>query len=391
MRYLKMIALILCCTVFIGCWDKVEIDRKLFVSTIGIDVGKDISNEKELKNIGPNDPFGEFGMRKLKIIYGFPDISGLSPGKGGTAEEKSLSVDAYSMEDAFNKSAAKSSRSILYAHTKLLLLSSNLLAYPNTVKEIVDYFQRDAALNKVMHVVVAEGDIESFIKYQPVTEKNIESYISGVMENSAVNANVLPITFNEFLIMLSENGNAVLPKLTFDKDKKEVKVSGVSVIKNYAIKGDLNPVETSDIELLRGKLKGGKKVIFKEGHPIDLSIEGLDRRITVDRREGKLRFNIYLNLEGQIKGYYLGEEFLDSKTLADIESNFNNSIKEETQKVIKRTQNEFGVDPIGLREYVEKYHPIIWNEIKDNWEQGLKNAEIEVNVNTKIRRIGAAK
>jgi spore germination protein len=391
MKYFKIIALILCCTFLGGCWDKIEIDRRLFVSTIGVDVGKDISKEKELKNLSPNDPFGELQMRKLKVTYGFPNISALSPGNSGTAAEKNLSVDAYSMEDAYNKTSAKSSRSVSFGHTELLILSKNLLAYPDTVKEVIDYFQREASINKVLQVVIAEGNIDDFVNYQPATEKNIESYIAGLMENSAVNANLLPITLNEFLILLNENGNAILPRLTIDKEKNELKVNGVSIIKNYVVKGDLNPVETSDLEILRGKLKGGKKVIFKDGHPIDLKIEDLKRRISVEKRDGKVEFNIRLSLEGQVKEYYIGRELFDTKTLNEVQQNFNNAISTETQKVIKRLQGEFGVDPVGLREYVEKYHPYFWNEIKDNWEQSYKDAVINVTVDTKIRRIGVSK
>lgn len=391
MRYFKIIALILSCTLLGGCWDKIEIDRRLFVSTIGVDVGKDISREKELKNIKPGDPFSEMQMRKLKVTYGFPDISALGPEKSGTAEEKSLSVDAYSMEDAYNKTTAKSSRSVHLGHTQLLILSSNLLLYPDSVKELIDYFQREPSINKVMQVVVAEGSIDDIIKYKPVTEKNIENYIFGLMENSETSANLLPVTLNEFLTLLNENGNAILPRLTIDKEKNELKVNGVAIIKNYVVKGDLSPVETSVLEILRGKLKGGKKVIFKEGHPIDLRIENLDRRVSVEKNEGKLEFNIYLNLEGQIKGYYVGNELFDPKILDETQENFNSAITKESEKIMKRLQGEFDVDPIGLREYVEKYHPYLWKDVKNSWDEAFKEAIINIYVKTKIRRIGVVK
>lgn len=391
MKSLKILPIILCCTLLSGCWDKVEIDKKLFVSTIGVDAGQDIGKDKKLKDIGPSEPFGEMNMKKLKITYGFPDISELSPGKGGTAKEKDISVDAYSMEDAYNKTAARSSRTVHFGHTQLLLLSSDLMAYPDTVKEIVDYLQRQPSLNRTMQVAVADGSVEGYIKYQPLMEKNIESYISGVMENSSQNANVYPMSLNEFLMLLSENGNATVPRLSIDKDKNELKVNGVAIIKGFTLKGYLGPSETANLEILRGKLKGGKKVILYEGHPVDYNIDSLERRVVVSRRDDKLQFDLYIDIEGELKGYYVGKEFLSAKELKTIENDFNKAIAEECKKVIKTTQGKFGVDPIGLREYVEKYHPIIWNNIKDNWEQEYKQAVININVDTKIRRIGVVK
>lgn len=374
-----------------GCWDKVEIDKRLFVSTIGVDAGQDIGKDKKLKDIGPSEPFGEMNMKKLKVTYGFPDISQLGPTNGGTAKEKEISVDAYSMDDAYNKTAAKSSRTIHFGHTQLLLLSSDLMAYPDTVKEIVDYLQRQPSLNRTMQVAVTDGNVEGYIKYQPVMEKNIESYISGVMENSSQNANVYPLGLNEFLMLLSENGNATVPRLSIDKDKDELKVNGVAIIKDFTLKGYLGPAETANLEILRGKLKGGKKVILYEGHPVDYNIDSLERRVVVSRRDDKLQFDLYIDMEGELKGYYFGKELLISKELKTIQNDFNKAIAEECKKVIKTTQSKFGVDPIGLREYVEKYHPIMWKNIKDNWDQEYKQAVINININTKIRRIGVVK
>ncbi len=42
-----------------GCWDKVEIDRRNFISTIAIDPGEDIAKEKELKKLNSVEPFAE--------------------------------------------------------------------------------------------------------------------------------------------------------------------------------------------------------------------------------------------------------------------------------------------------------------------------------------------
>ena len=75
----------------------------------------------------------------------------------------------------------------------------------------------------MMYVVLAEGKSEEYIKYKPDMEKNIENYISGLMENSNRNDNIFPVTLNEFLILLSENGNALIPRITIEKDKNELK------------------------------------------------------------------------------------------------------------------------------------------------------------------------
>ena len=389
MKFKKVVLLILCCTMLSGCWDKIEIDRKIFVSVIGVDLGKDSGNKKEAKEVKPEYPFqGRVQQKKLNIIYGFPDISELGPGKPGTAKDQFINVDAASMEDGILEATGRSSRSIHVGQTKLVVLGSAVLEDPEIFKEIMDYFERHPNLNKMLQVVVAEGKVEDYVKFQPPMEKNIEYYLSGLMENSKRNATILPVTLNEIIILLHQNGNCIIPKVSIDKEKKEIELSGIEVIKNFKSKGMLTPVEVANLEIMRGKVRGGKRVIYKEGHPIDINIEDIDRELKVSGDKNKLVFNIDIRLEGQLRGYYMGKKVFSKDELRSLEEDFSKSISEECNVIAKVLQNEFAVDPIGLREYVERYKPKLWKQIEPKWEEVYKNAEINIAIDTKIRRVG---
>lgn len=379
------------CIVLSGCWDKVEIDKRSFISTIGIDAGENIGDIDKFKKLEKDKSNNEIDLKKITVTFGAPDISKLGPQKSASAQDLYLTTDAISMEDALDKASAKMSRDINYGHVRLLILSSELLENPNTVIEIVDYFQRQASVNKMMYVMVAQGKAEDYVKFKPSMEQNIETYISGLMENSKRNGSILPVTLNELLIRLSENKNGIIPSLKYDKDKKEMILTGVAVIKDYKIKGYLSQNETSDIEMLRGNLKGGKKSIYVQGHPIDISIEDIRRKITMSNSKDKLNFRIDVFIEAQIKGYYSGAEQFTNEYISSIENSFNKSIEDECNQAIKITQDKFSVDPIGFREHLEKYHPYIWKSKKDNWEETYKSSVINVNIHTKIRRIGVSK
>lgn len=391
MKLRKIISLFLICILLSGCWDKVEIDKKVIVSIIGIDIGEDTGKQKEIKKFKPDEPYTALELKKLHLTLGAPDISKLGPDKGGTAEDIYINSDGYSMQDAVAKAALKSSRDIRFSHSKLLVLGSELMGSPDISKEIIDYLQREPSLNRMMYVTLAEGKAEEYIKHKPEMEKNIENYITGLIENSNRNENILPVTLNEFLVLLSENGNALIPRMTIEKDTKQLKISGVAIIKDYTLKGFLTAPQTGNLEMLRGTLKGGKRVTFVNGHPVDFVLDGVDRKMSVDNTGGKLAFNINLRLEGEIKDYYIDSNIFSKDQLSQFQDNFNKSIKKECEQVVKLTQQEFDVDLIGIREYVEKFHPNIWNEKKDNWSDVYKNAVINVNVDTNIRRIGVVK
>lgn len=397
MKRIKIICIFLICMLLMlfscGCWDRVEIDRKGFVSVIGIDAGKDIGKEKEPKDIKPGEPFPGDILKRLKVTFGYLDISKLeakdSKG-GGSTQEAILTSEGYSMEDAVNSTYEKSSRSVHFGHTRLLLLSSDLFMYPKVVKEITDYIERQPQFDREMFVLITEGNTENFIKYKPFMEKNIENYIYGLMANSKRNSTILPVTLNEFLELINENGNAILPNLGFTSDKKDIKLTGTSLIKNYEIKGSLNPSQTSDVEIIRGKIKGGKKAIFIKGYPAEFSIDEVKRRINVDKKDGRLNFNIYIDLEGELKEYPINGSAFSDKYLNALEQEFNKALISECKKVILLTQREYDVDPFGLNDFLKKYHPSMWKTAKGNWEKVYSDSEINVFIETKIRRIGAA-
>lgn len=389
----KRLIIILCIIPIMlsSCWDKVEIDKRVFISTIGIDVGEDISKTDTLKKFEKGDPFQEIEFKKLKVTYAYPNISELTPQKGGTAETKFINVEAYSLQDAVSRATNKSSRSISFGHLELLAINKNVLQHPDTVKEIVDYLQRQPAVNRTMLVAAVEGDIEEFLKYKPKMEKNIESYLSGLMENNSKFGSIRVLTLDDFLKSLSANGNAIIPYITYDRDKKEMNLQGVGMIKDYTLKGFLTSREYSDIEFLRGGVSGGKKVVFLGGHPVDFSISNINRKIKTNREGDKLIFNIYSTIEGEVKEYYAGKEAFNTGFINDLEENFNESLSKEFQDIIKITQKENGIDVIGLRENVEKYHPFIWRQLGSKWDTVYKNAEVNVFVTTKIRRVGVVK
>jgi len=389
MKLKKILPLIFCCILLSGCWDKVEIDRRNFISTIAIDVGEDMGKEKELKKLNLVEPSAGISIKKINVTYGFPDMSTVGAEKGGSAQEKYINTQAYSMEDAYSEAMAKSSRDIYLGHTKLLILSSDILQHKDTIKEIVDYLQRNPSISRMIQVVVSDGRAEDYLRFKPETENSTQYYISGLMDNSHRNSRIMSMTLNELLILLSENGNALLPMISLDNERKELMLSGAAIIEDYELKGVFTPLELINIQLLSGKFKVGKKAIYLDGHPIDYVIDGYHRKIKVVEQGNKLVINVDIKLEGQIGGYYVGKKILDEGELQKIQNAFNSSISVDLKKAMELAIKEYGIDPFGAREYIEKFKPSLWSKVEKDWKTKYKEASVNVTVDAKIRRIGA--
>lgn len=388
-KYL-VIMLILSTICMTGCWDKVEIDKKAFVSVLGVDAGKDIGKEKQLEKISPAASFTGSKFDKIRVTYAFPDISKLGPEKGGTAADNTMSVDAYSMQDSMDKIVNKSSRNLSFGHLKLMVLNTSILDYSNAFKEVIDYIQRQPAINRMIYIVFSEDKSEEILRFKPNMEKSIENYIIGMLENNEKNNTAFPLTLNEFLEEISQNNTALIPVINIDKKNEDLKISKVAVIKNNKIKGYISTEQSNNIQLINKKFKGGTRTIIRDGSPLDYSIENSERKIKLKDKEN-LSFDIKLNLEGQIKGYNIDKQISSKGDINKIEEDLNKAIRQEINEVIRISQSEYNTDILNLGEYVHKYHPKLWEKIKGNWNDLYKSLDINVTVDTKVRRIGAIK
>lgn len=393
MKNKKLIAVVLIVLfplIFSGCWDKYEIERKMFVSTIGIDVGEDIDKEQKIKDEDKEDAYGAKDIKKLKVTYGFPDISHFSPSQAVIEKDGTTTVNTYSMQGAFAEANNKSSRTMYLGHARLILISQELFKYPDTFREVVDYIRRQPNLNRKIHVVLTDGPVEQFMKAEFDIDKHIQTYISGILENNQSSESAVEVSLNDFLTNLGEKDNAVLPILKMDRDNKEIRLSGIGVMDDYKFKGQLNDAETTTVEVLRGKAKKVVKVVNLEGHPYDYEIERVKRKIEVDESDEKVNINIYLKLTGAVKEGYK-EKPLTLEEIDELESTFNETISEECIKVMRSIQQNIGIDIVGIDDYIRKFKPDIWEKFGENWSEVYSNSKINIEVDTDIKTMGIIK
>ncbi|MCI6277462.1 MAG: Ger(x)C family spore germination protein [Clostridium sp.] len=389
-RLIMSILIVLLPLLFSGCWDKYEIERKIFVSTIGIDVGEDIDKEQKIKNENKENQYGDKNIKKLKVTYGFPDISHFSPSQAVIDKDGTITVSTYSMQGAFAEANNKSSRTVYLGHARLILISKEIFKYPDTFREVVDYIRRQPNLNRKIYIVLTDGAVEQFMNAQFDIDKHIQTYISGILENNQGSESAVEISLNDFLTSVGEKNNAVLPILKMDRDNKEIKLSGIGVMDNYEFKGQLNDAETTTVEVLRGKAKKVVKVVNIDGHPYDYEIDRVKRKIEVNENNGEVEINIRLKLSGAIKEGYK-ERPLTLEEIKDLESIFNKTISEECIKVMKSIQQNIGIDIVGIDDYIRKFKPSIWEKFGEDWSEIYSNSNITIEVETDIKTMGIIK
>ncbi|MEG0774405.1 Ger(x)C family spore germination protein [Clostridium sp.] len=387
MKIKKVLPILFTSLLLTGCWDRVEIDKKAFVSTIAIDIGEDIKERDTLKTLKPTDPFAEKSLDILNVTYGFPDIRNMEQEKG-TAEILPITVGGYSMTDAYFKALAESSRTLHFGHSKVLFLSDEIFRNPEVAKEVMDYIEREPSLNRTMTMAIVEGKAEDYVSFKPLMEENIENYMTGLMGNNSKNGSVYPVTLNKYLDMSTQNDVNMLPLFRLEEGNKKLVLAGITLIKDYEIVGYLNDKEVIDVQLLRGDIGSCKKVIYRDGHPIDYYIRDVATKVKMELVNDKLVLNYSIFTEGTIKGYFTEANLLDTEVVREIEGYFGKAMEKELVAIADMTRNELQVDILNVKEKLRKYHPRIWSQVQNRWPEIYENAEIKVTVDNHIRTVG---
>jgi len=386
-KIIKLIPVMMISLLLTGCWDSVEIDRKAFVSTIGIDIGEDI--DVRSKMINSKESTSEKIIENnntLRVTYGFPDVRNMNA-KKGTAAELAITVDGYSMTDTYFKAIGKSSRTLHFGHSKLLLLSDELFQYPEILKEIIDYIEREPSLNRSVIMTIVKGKAKDYAKVKPEMEENIHNYITSLMGNSSKNGTVAPITLTKYIDMLKSYDISMLPVFSLENEK-DIELKGMAVIKDFTIKDYLNNNQITDIQILRGDIGACRKAINRDGHNIDYYLKNVDKNLHIGYENNKLQLEYVINTEGTLKGYYTEAERLDSGIIEEIEKQFDESMKKDFEEIINFTSNSLKLDVIDIGSDIRRFHRGIWSEVEENWPEALRTAEISIKVNNDIRNIG---
>lgn len=372
-KSIGIIAVMLCILLLAGCWDKIEIEDRLFVLSIGVD-----SAEKEEQK-GSKD--------KYTLSFVAPVVDQIKEGPGPAFKTFKIVEDSVIM--SLSELLERFSKQQYFGHTRAIYFGEDIMKDEMLLKEVIDGVSRYHELHNSMYAYIVPGRAEDVFKVKPMYDKLLAPYITGITENSDYTSKILNMKLSDMIIMLIDNeGGLVIPKLT--PDKEEVKINGAGVLKDYKLIGYLEGQEVSAYNWLKDKARGGVISIEHENVATTFRHYTFGRDIKLDKLEGgKIYLNYNMKTEGSIEEYILGKKILDNALLKEICKEVENRIEKDSEKLIKKFQEEYRVDLIGARDYLSKYQPKLYKTIENDYDKFFTdNIIIKVNAEVNIRRVG---
>ena len=162
MKKLMLLLLINVMLFLSGCWDMVEINQRLFVSSIGIDL-----NEKD-------------GMNKYIVTFEYPNINAI--GKNATEKTKKFTVTTpcSSIFQAGKEFSTRVEFPFYYKHLKVLILGEDLLKDDKLIRQVIDELNRDTKINKKLQVLVSESSAKDILNVKTTHEQITDGTIYNI-------------------------------------------------------------------------------------------------------------------------------------------------------------------------------------------------------------------
>lgn len=388
-----LIAAIFMAAMLSGCWDKVEIDERGFVGVIMVDMAPPGYEEKVAESL--KDVPGVEGQvgRMIKVTYAFPLTVALA-GEGGSGGKEpaftKISSVATTMDKVNRYVDSRISRRLFFGFTQVIIFGEEFLQNPDKVKEVIDYFRRNPEFGRSMRVLAAEGEAADVAEITPEGEKLLSRYTRGVLENQSSSGRITDMTFNEFIVMMSDTGSGVMPRVTVKKD--EIKVAGLALIKGYKKVGELTEFDTPYFNALNDRSKSGSMSINVDDITVNYVIRNSSRKMElVNSDPDKLEVSVIVKTEGVIPSGEADREIFDSSFLKEVETQLNKVENESFAYVVKKLQKEYGIDALMIGEFLRKYHPSLWSKLGGRWNEIYPNMKITPVADNRIRRIGTVK
>ncbi|MDR7857580.1 Ger(x)C family spore germination protein [Tissierella sp.] len=373
---MKKILLIIIIAILIlttGCWDMVEINQRIFPYSIGVDLNHDEGED-------------------YILTISYLNINAI--GKNATQQERVfvVSIPATSIFEGTKKMSHIVQYPFYFKHIRALIIGEELANDSHRMREILDGLSRDYVINKKLLIATAEGKAEDVLKSVPKATKQevIEGTVYTLLNNTGSSVRYRSKPLTDF-IQGMDQGAVIVPRIKVENN--DLKVFGGCIIKDYEVVGHIGEVENRGITFLVGEVKTGIIDAPYNDATLSYEITGQNMKRKLIKGEKNLKFKIDIETQGSLQEYIIRDkpEIDGEEKLKNMEKSIKEVMEKEINHTLEVLQKEHKADVIGVREYISKFHPKIWKEVSQDWDEVFSEMEIEVNVTPRLRRVGLIK
>lgn len=384
MKKYKKICLLLvvvAVTILPGCWDSIEINERAFILGIGLDKGEkpdelEVTYETALpsklaKPSGDEEKGGGEGTATFDIT-------------------KKFSTVLHTM----NTTHENIDKVIDLQHMKLLVIG-NEVAKEGIIDD-VDIFFRDPQMRRRTKIVFTEDEAKDILKNEPKTTKSPSIFINNILNTNIRYTNTInpSIDLGVLVQNIRDGFDFVITRVKAD-DKKLV-IDGAGAFKDGKLVSMIEKEEIKVIAWMTNDVIRSAIQIPDPQNPIYQIVYNISRgdgNLKPIFTDDKVNFSLDLKVEGDIAEAedtnYLGT--LEPQYLDSIERAVEDKIKAEIIATFNKYEKEVKVDIFHLKRKIKNYNIKFYDRYKERLNDKLAEADIDVKVDARVRRVGLTK
>ena len=400
----KMALIMVCISLLLtGCWDYQEVDRLASVLAIGID---SIPGSKIIL---------------LTVQIASPEEKGKSTQTtGGGGEGKAYTVmysEGKSLSEAIGNLGIQSTRRILLAHCKVIILGKDLAE--TGLGEILDDLKRARESRRTNWILTTDKTAKEILERDISMEQVPARGLDLILQNFNKAGRILPIDCNDFYAQLNGDSHVSFTPLVQleDIDKrvtsqlekaggrplgseekaKTLTIGKTAVYKNMRMVGVLNEDDSRARRWLVDSPKGSSITMAyapqtqTNGDKGEISLDIIDGQTTITPQisENGITMNIVMTAKASLhETGTTGVNVLDPKEIEQLQRQGAETMKLQLDHTINVAQKELKSDCVGFAENLHNYYPVIWKQSKNYWDDIFPTVDYQVSCEVEILSTG---
>ncbi|MFF2479872.1 Ger(x)C family spore germination protein [Paenibacillus sp. NPDC058071] len=378
--FVKLTLLLILLLSTTGCWTKVELDDRVFVNGLFVDVGEEPGTVK----VSISSPL----TNRLQSGQ-------LSGGASGNDKPYSLiSKQSTSISKAIEYMQKDLPRKLGFTEIRVIVISERY--GKQGISDLLEWVKRDPDVPIGAYLLVASDKLEETVRLTPI----FEQMPTAVLINFARQGYMLNTTISDCLFADSAGmgfavtllKNSIIPSSSSsDKNENWTGIKGAALFQQSKLKGILPYEEAKAIAWANGTLKSPIYSI-QWGHKknsADLEFSYAKGKTSFKMTEEGPVFTIHLKgrvsiLANKNESHRFGKD-ISEMMMKQLEK----KVIEETEKSMAYSQ-QIGVDVLQLGFLLEWNRPQYWQQVKERWPEHYKN-DVKIKTVTNFRFVDIGK
>ncbi len=405
----KIINVILLFTIIINttsCYDKVELEDRDFILTIGIDKyieeeqssmnntdeqSSETSEQNSNSTIQSRENIIENGLKnnRFTVTLSIPDPYAVT--NHDDEVERIIYGHGETITSAINEISTNSGTYLDFAQTKVLILGKSLLEDKELFKQTIDAIERNKRLSRKVLVLGTEHNAKDIMLAEVKDVKILGYFLSNYYSsNKTANAHSSNQSLLSLIQSLEKSNDAIIPLVAI-KDN-QLNLSNALAIKDFIWKDIIYSEHLQGYTIMNPD-ENAPVFITTEYEDFFIPLRSTKRKIdtSIRNENNELYYDIDIKIEGNINEFSFGEDsLLDKDTLKKLEDSFNKSIEIDILNTFYFFQNEASIDGLNIIDEMYKNNYQLYKLYEDTDDDNLlKLFKPKVTVTTTINSVGS--